>query len=393
MRRAIPIWVLTVVLTATWCVAQKPPVQPPTTPDKRNKAETSAGTEAPPIPEQKLTFDVSEETSMVTIEAKALVSNTKLQQLRYVARVEVFVVYSREVDGKWDLSLLHAFQRLYSRGPASLDSLAARLPDQHPLSKELLSELLSHGRLLGLSGGLEPSPIRGDEIRGAQAVFEVLAPSPQRAKELAQGVLVLFDYSFYRPMRQIQLENLQLHQRELAESSKRSDAAEAEVARLEDVLDKETEYSDIDVESLPSLTTQQRMIAVDLAGVTARLEACIALLDKTQKSPSRDRLEELKVTAEIELVGLSAKKGAIDAIVKGARARLQTRAALSKARATRRLANQGTNHTKSRLEEAEKILEESTPLKVVEDVPIRRIEWAPVESKRAQGDSAQWWES
>jgi hypothetical protein len=226
-----------------------------------------------------------------------------------------------------------------------------------------------------------------------RAGFELLAPTPQRAKELARGLLVLLDYAFYRPVHQIQLENLKSRQRELAEISKKSEAAQAEIAKLESELEEQTEYSDIDAESLRSMITQQRMIGVDLAGVTARLEACAKLLDKPQKSPSRDRLEELKVTAEIELVGLTAKKTAIDAIVKGARAREETLTALRNAKASRDLANVNLSSAKSRLEEAENILEESIPLEVMGDVAIRRIEWAPVEGRRSQGSSAKWWES
>lgn len=394
MKRTIPTWVLLVALTTTWAVAQEPPAQLPATSGNQARDKTPPQADAPPVPEQELNFDVSEETSRVTIEAKALVSNTKLQQLRYVARVDVFVVYSRKGGGQADLTLINTFRQMFGNVPAALDQLVARLPEQHPLPKELLSELLSHGRLFNLKTGSPPPNMR-EGIQGVQASFEILAPSPQRAKESARGLLILLDYGFYRPVHQGQLDNVELRKRELAEIRDKYEAVTAEVAKLQDLLERQSEYSDIAAESLNSLITQQRMISVDLAGVTARLEACTVLLTKTHKLPSRDRLEELKVTAEIELVGLSAKKAAIDAIVKGAKARKETLGALMKAQSLRSRVNGNLRQGDSRLADAEEIVEENTPLEVMGDVAIRRIEWVPVEEGRGQrgGSSSPWWQN
>ena len=388
MRRTIPIWVFLVVLTATWALAQEPPAQPPAAPGNQTGDETSTEADVPTIPERKLTFDVSEETTKVSIDPKALISNTNLQQLRYVARVDLYVTHSlRNAGGK----RFAAFQKLFYRGPGELNKLAAALPKQHHLSDDILTELLAQGRYLKQQQEQRREGSR-TTLENVCFTFEVLAPTAERAKELSHGMLALLDYGFYWPEHRALLHELKSREKELSDWRAKLAPVEAEVGKLDKELERQAEYRDIDAELLRSLVTQQRLIAVDLAGVTARLEACGELLRETRPSSKRDRVEELKVTGEIELVGLAAKKSAIDVLVKAATAREETLKKLSNAKASQKKHELNIRGYERKVAELQTAVEMSPPV-VKGDVTIRRIEWDPMESGHGQrpGASKTWW--
>lgn len=357
-------------------------------------------TDVPTIPKRELTFDVSEETTKVFIDPKALVSNTNLQQLRYVARVDVLVPPSPNGFGgisglgmggmgmMGSMGMGPASGAMYS-SPMRLDKLAADLPKQHLLPDDVLTELLAQGRYLTSRYEQQVSAETGTVIGNVRATYAVLAPTAERARELSYGMLALLDYGLYWPRHQPQLDQLKVRQRELSEYRAKLLAEEAAVGKLEEELERLAEYSDIDAELLRSLITQQRLIGVDLAGVTARLEACAELLGKTH-NPS---VEGLRVTAEIELVGLTAKKSALDAIVKAATAREETLKNIRRARASENKHGQIVGSVERAVAELRTDIKMSKPPVVKGDVTIRRIEWRPVGGGGGYppGASKPWW--
>lgn len=394
MKRTIQTWTLFVALAGTSAVAQVPPAQAPGAPDEKTRDATAAEADMPTIPERELTFDVSEEAAKVFIDPQALVSNTNLQQLRYVARVDLYVSDSPASESGGG-TRYKAFKRLFPTAPMELDKLAADLPKQHHLPEDLLAELLAQGRYLtSRSEWPESAKSMMEVIQNKSFTFEVLAPTAERAKELSHGMLALLDYGFYRPEHQALLRELKQYEKELAEWRAKLTPMDAGVEKLEEELKRLDEYNDIDAELLRSLITQQRLIAVDLAGVTARLEACAELLGQTQPSPKRDVVEGLKVTAEIELVGLTAKKSTVGAIVKAATARRDTLKRLSDLRTSRLHASRAVEGCEQTIEKLQTAIEISEPPVVKGDVTIRRIEWdskAGTGRLRPPGSVKPWW--
>ena len=67
--------------------------------------------------------------------------------------------------------------------------------------------------------------------------------------------------------------------------------------------------------------TEQRMIGVDKAGITARIDACNSILERRNQLPTSrvEQIETVKITAEIELVGLEARQSALTEIVQNGR--------------------------------------------------------------------------
>ena len=76
------------------------------------------------------------------------------------------------------------------------------------------------------------------------------------------------------------------------------------------------EFADIGEAMLIDLTAQKRMIAVDLAGINARIGACQKLLTRPGVPVNRlEQVETVKITAEVELVGLAARKAMIENLI------------------------------------------------------------------------------
>ena len=87
-------------------------------------------------------------------------------------------------------------------------------------------------------------------------------------------------------------------------------------------------FEDITAEAFANFTTQQRLISVNVAGINARIEACNKILRRDALSPARiEQVETVKTSAEIELVGLAAKKAALEEIVTKGRKTPATRQA------------------------------------------------------------------
>ena len=76
-------------------------------------------------------------------------------------------------------------------------------------------------------------------------------------------------------------------------------------------------YDFMSDDSIAELRNQRRLLLVDIAGTRARIEACAALLERNKPRVihTAQQVESLKITAEIELAGHSARESALSAII------------------------------------------------------------------------------
>ena len=150
---------------------------------------------------------------------------------------------------------------------------------------------------------------------GLQAwTFIVYAPTAEEAEVRARAILRLLDGGLSRPMQRFLLEQ---GRGQLAAARQ----AQADVATATEAVRVETEKlakpSEISPDILSQLKAQKVMVAVELAGLMARVKACDGML----KDPKRleistlQSISDMKVKAEIEFVGIKEKLDQINAFI------------------------------------------------------------------------------
>lgn len=152
--------------------------------------------------------------------------------------------------------------------------------------------------------------------------FRILAPTAELAQQRAEALVKLLDYGLTQPIQsRLRHEKRQL-QEEVTGYEERIEEAQERVAEYQQQL-QDTES--ISAEELSALKTQQRLLAVDLAGTKARIQAADKLLsDRRPLSETRiDRIENVKITAEIELAGLSGRQKTLNEMIEQAEQRLE----------------------------------------------------------------------
>jgi hypothetical protein len=290
----------------------------------------------PVIPKRDLKFDESDEEQPVVLREP----EPRLLEQRHVAMFRFVSVPRRRPDETpgdrsigWpstrnDVQIWQKIYRLRALlAPTGPNDYSSQ-PDLRQIVGNLPADRRPAAGVLAAFGAQKvPVVTRAIEVKdGAVRYirFEVLGTNREQAKELAAGLIQLYDDGLSYPSQKTWLELIQVAKDRMA-------AARTEVARLEEAIpgyrkqvEEFSEFKDISNEALASLKTQQRMLAVDLAGVKARIEACQRLLGGRPENlgaTRRDQVESLKVAAEIELVGLDAKRQEIDRLIKGAEGR------------------------------------------------------------------------
>ena len=322
MKRATLIGVALVTLTAIHALAAEPAAESKAVPKEKPSAKTPIDASEPLIPKRELTFEVSEEEITRPLSAP----DPGLLEQRYVAifRSESYSQRRRSPNSGYgmDPKLRFLHREVFSTGPQFgrvFHNVLDNIPQERMPAKDILDVLsayLAPSRSAYYSHRVLQS---GDPYdRKYYDYFELMAPTPQRAEELARGLLSLYDEGLFHP---IQREILRLkrdsEQRLLGYRAALKEA-EKELAVYEKLLEPLKEYEDISEETLVHFTTQMRLISVDLAGIRARIAACNKILRGTARSPNPsrwERIETVKITAEIEMVGAEARKAAIEEIV------------------------------------------------------------------------------
>jgi hypothetical protein len=155
------------------------------------------------------------------------------------------------------------------------------------------------GIVLGPSGGLH---------------YTIYAPTAEEAEARAAAILRLYDCGASRPLQQYSLaegrKRLEEAKEPYAEYQRLSDAIRAEEERL-------AQPSEISADILSQLKAQKVMVAIELAGLIARVKACDSMLSDPKSLPvsTLQSISDMKVRAEIERIGVQEKLDKINAFV------------------------------------------------------------------------------
>jgi hypothetical protein len=321
MKRVILASVVLIQLMAIYCRAAAPAAEPEAVPKEEPSSKPAADVPQPVIPERKLTFDISEEEQPTVF----IGADPELFEQHYVATfsligpVGLAPVGFTPIEREQLQGYRHAVERhhrlLLGVSPIQyaqlLKSALSEIPQERSPSEDVVSLLTKATPYFSFLAGRRSKP-GNDEYSIA---FTILAPTPERAKELVQGVLSFYDYAVFYPLQKGALAMKAACQKRLEQDRAGLEEAQS-LAPLQKQLEELKEYADITPEALAEFTTQQRLISVDMQGVKARIDACNKILLHGDHTSRTEQLETLKVTAEIELVGLIARKEALEQIVK-----------------------------------------------------------------------------
>ena len=399
MKRTILACFALVALTAIHGLAAEPAAESKADPKQKSSPKAAAHASEQVIPRRKLTFDVSEEERLMPFN----VADPELLDQRYVATFRLVGARPLRTYGVSFYSPLkgvdHSDARdrqraifFYGKTPSArvYNAILGEMPQERLPSEEIVS-LLTKKNYPYFSS----SPVRADKdaaTRGEGAAkpdeyyisCSVLAPTAEQAKQLTKGVLSFYD-SVSFSLQENTLAAKEAFEKELPQLRESLKQSQDESATLEKLLEGLSEYKDISQEALVNFTTQQRLISVDMQGVKARIDACNKILGGAARrlTPSLvEQLETIKLTAEIELVGLAARREALEEIVKKGR---EVRAAYR----SRDVAKSQVLRQERELPDVldgiahyEAELKKCMPLPLEDGkVTIRRIKWVPPEKK------------
>jgi hypothetical protein len=318
MTRLICVQLLFFVLGMLAARGAEPSAKPQAPAGSSAAARQASDTAEATIPKREIIFEISDQPFWATTEAwdgAGLVPATlapELKEQRYVAEFVMKVPHRRvtvSVEGSsQQVNRLHDLLRGISTPGTTYRELLRLLPPDRQPPKEVVDGLVEPfvqaqgpNRLAG--GG----PV-GDATHVAYRIF---VRTPDRAKDLVRALVCFYDYGLSYPMQRECLRCKAKLLAEAAEDDKRLEALK--------------EYDDVGKDDLAAFHTQQRLLAVDLAGVKSRIAACNKILEyepgKTVQHARLEQVEALKTTAEIELVGLEARRSAIASIVRNAEER------------------------------------------------------------------------
>jgi len=391
MKRAVLACLVLVALTAIRGLAGEPAAESKAGPKDKPSPKAAADLPKPVIPERKLTFDVSEEEQPMAFD----VADPKLLEQRYVAtfqlvgprrlRITAFGSIAREAINGYSAAVGRHRDLLSPRSKPSaalLKSVLDEIPKERLPSEEVVS-------LLRMAG---PPCLRRSLVRleaGAEddkylTQFTILAATPERAKELVQGLLSFYDFGVFSPLQREALAVKGAYQKRLEEDRAGLKNAQDELAGWDKQLAGLKEFEDITKEALVNFITQQRLISVDMQGVKARIDACNKILVSGMKrrlAPSRiEQVETLKITAEIELVGLAARKEALEDLVKKGRELKEVSTKRVQVRKRVESLEQEISRILEGITHYEAELKKCVPYPVQDGkVVIRRIKWVPPE--------------
>lgn len=400
MKRTILVQLALIALMtpiATAALAAQPAGQSQPDPQAEAPDEASADLPEPVIPERQLTFEISEQPHVMGVPA-GVAADLKAAGPRYVGIVRLAVPhvdarvlsYPLRVDGivasrfrgelfsVWPADLHDAIQ-----DPNWLQSLVAKMPQERRPAKDVTEELArslslkAFGResWMGDSGARQPEP----PVPLDAYDFQLRADSVDRVKQLAEQFLAILDYGISYPNQLACSRYEQGHEQHIIELRAAGQKAEERIPELEPELKGLDEFQDLDGEAIARLATQLRLIAVDNAGVEARIAACDGILKRlgldSDSLSRREQVETIKIAAEIELVGLTAKKQAIEALVEKGERRTTVQQELKTARDDISRAKAQIPTAETRIARFEAARQANMPFEVRGKIMIHPIQW------------------
>ena len=259
----------------------------------------------------------------------------------------------RELDLGWfgqysedirELLLIGKELLMYSRSRAS-DAAAvpehlARLAERCPPAQrpdERLVKLLTAAKGSGdvrLEHGKFASDNRRRDNYVDQLRFVILAPTAEEAEQRAEAIVQLYDGGLCRPMQRYLFGEGQRAYELLGD---KYEELKPITAAIQTESEKLAAPSEISGDILSQLKAQKVMVAVELAGLSARVKACDAMLADPKKLEisTLQSISDMKVKAEIERVGIKEKLDQINTFIAEGDARhaaFEAQAALAKRR-------------------------------------------------------------
>jgi hypothetical protein len=293
---------------------------PPSPPDDAAKIRQAA---APP--ERKLMFEVSESQ----YEMKLFAADPKLLEQKYVAIIRVPYGPREQLSRTLDDSSADPRVRFYRQMESLLQAAGiwsgGAGPTLGKCFRGLISQISQHHlppQDVVSFFSVDRPYLQFVEDQGKTGYeFRILAPTAKRAEQLAQGLMQIFDYGLFMPVRECLLQQeheartgLEKYEAEIAKHLK-------EVERIQKIEEASEPFSK---DALADLLTQQRLLAVELAGVKARIDACQKILGNLTgqlSKPRVDQVEGIKIAAEIDLVSVTARMDAIKGLIEAGRKR------------------------------------------------------------------------
>jgi hypothetical protein len=285
-----------------------------------------------------------------------------------------FVPERFEIFFDYQQSLLGAYTP-FNKIPRGLYDLSKKSPEVHRLPEKITDAFTKKNNIF---------EDKADKATPTSLQIRLLASSAEEAKELAQAWLTLYDWGLCYPAQKECLDVKNKLKQKLAEDSDQLPKEEKDLADSKQEVEKYKDFEDIKPETILNLTTQRRLLSVDLAGIKARIEACQEMLSQKDISARRsEQIEPALIAAQIELRGLAAKQTEIDRIIQGAQKRQELKAHIqSQQSQTIPRLNSTIASTKKAIQDIKdyQLGYESLP---VEDgkVTIRRIKWVSPANK------------
>jgi len=296
----------------------------PTAPPSQPASPSSVATEAPDtmtkpvIPTRDLNFEISRQ--LLTLPLR---DPTLLEQ-RYVTE---FAVSSPHIllSGLRRTIQVYPFHNMFhTRATALATNYLDRdflsiVPDGRRPAKDITDTIRPPFVVVQMLQ--EQNPPEGNFTLVSYRVF---APTPDRAKQLVQAFLCLYDYGLSYRVQAGYLREKQAAVEHLPKLREDLEKTKLVIADCDKQLEELKAYNDVNRDALATYRTQQRVFEVDKAGIKARINACNKILERSKEIPASrvESIETVKITAEIELVGLAGKMSAITQIVQNGEKRL-----------------------------------------------------------------------
>jgi len=355
------------------------------------------------IPQRKLVFDQSEEEMPVLLPSAETVGSrlAELAEQRYVAVMKLRFRAPQVMSRFSTAGLLHpkdvgGWLRVNSLDLAVLARKAPKGLLPPAVLKMLTADSSLHVRVQSYWPPESPSrralddPKRTWVTEGEGRQITLMAPNAEVVKELVRGTLASYDRVYSLPIHETFVELHKYYQSKVADL--RAEAKGVEDKRIEarKQLKQLDPWSDIRTETLASLTTQQRMLAVEEAGVKARIAAIEKIFtDASREGHRPDMTEQLniaKTMAQLDLVALAAKRAAIEQLTEKGRQRAELYQAIfgpGRRSSTERILQEVESHDAA----YRAAVEQKMPFAEVDGkILIRRIRWE--QPKPASGGTA-----
>jgi hypothetical protein len=409
MKRTVLVhWVLIgcivlVGLTGISARAGEPAAKPKGDAQAEPPAEAPAKLPEPVMPERKLEFEVSEEPYPVRVMAVSL-ADPQTRELRHVAVVRLNVpIVPRSIDAfvprqsdypprRTSVNITSPDQVvLYLNTHSYRESVLKQMPEEERPATDVLSDLERAFLHVNVEDSTvtEDATVLGPWTVQSRMSVSICAPTAERAEELVHGLFAMLDYGLCYPTQRQWLLKKPSAEQELADRRAKLAEEQAKVAQLEKEYEKLDEFKDLDKATLSGLVTQQRLITVDIAGAKAQIEACNGLLKRSPHEEAiyrvREEIETLKITAEIELVGLTARKNAIDQIVQNGQRRAALGSEMSQAHnRMRRYSELEVSELERAVAIYEALRKAYEPFPVRGKITIHPIKWEVIEGEEAK---------